>query len=106
MSKRRELVPVAPSQPPRGLELIRSSAKFYPNGAGGTRPPIQLSYQVRGALDNPASTRAFSSPVGKIAGPCHHHGVLIFANSAWIGACRNRVVWNSDGGRWDTRSNL
>ena len=28
------LVAVPPLQPPRGLELIKSSAKFYANGAG------------------------------------------------------------------------
>lgn len=61
----RELVPVAPLQPRRGLELIKSSAKFYANGAGVMQPPIQLSCRVRSASNNPASTPAFSS-IGKV----------------------------------------
>jgi hypothetical protein len=58
-------VPVAPLQPSRGLELIKSSAKFYANGVGVAQPRIQLSYPLRGASNNPASLRAFSSSNGR-----------------------------------------
>ena len=57
----RELVPVAPLQPSRGLELMQSSAKFYRNGASVTRPPIQLSYPVRNETDDLKRRQVFSS---------------------------------------------
>jgi hypothetical protein len=63
----RELVPVPPLQTPRGLELIKSSAKFYANGAGAAKLTIQLPYPVRAASNNPAAERALSSPVGKLS---------------------------------------
>jgi hypothetical protein len=63
----RQLIPVPPLQTPRGLELIKSSAKFYANGVGAAKPTIQLSYPVRAASNNPAAERALSSPVGKLS---------------------------------------
>ena len=63
----RQPVPVPPLQTPRGLELIKSSAKFYANGAGAAKPTIQLSYPVRAASNNPAAERALSSPVEKLS---------------------------------------
>ena len=34
----------------RGLELIKSCAKFYANGVGVAKPPIQLSHYMGAAL--------------------------------------------------------
>ena len=65
----RKLVSVPPLQTPRGLELIKSSAKFYANGAGAAKPAIQLSYPVRAASNNPAAERTLSSPAGKLSVP-------------------------------------
>lgn len=60
------LVAVPSLQAPRGLELIRSSAKFYANGAGAAKPAIQLSYPVCAASNNPASERTFA-PLGHLS---------------------------------------
>jgi hypothetical protein len=60
-----QLVSTALLQPPRGLELIKSSAKFYANGTGVMQPKIQLSYPLRGASTNRARARAFSSSNGR-----------------------------------------
>ena len=57
--KDRQLVPVTTLRPPRGLELIKSSAKFFENGAGVAKPTIRLSYPVRGASKNPPAEKAF-----------------------------------------------
>ena len=62
-----QLVPVPPPQTPRGLELIKSSAKFYANGAGSAQPKIQLSIPVRAAWIDPAAERALSSPVSRLS---------------------------------------
>ena len=65
-----QLVPVPPPPPPqtpRGLELIKSSAKFYANGAGSAKPQIQLSIPVRAAWIDPAAERALSSPAGRLS---------------------------------------
>ncbi len=61
----RQLVPVPPLPTPRGLELIKSSAKFYANGAPAAKPTIQLSYPARAASNNPAAER--TSPAGKLS---------------------------------------
>ena len=61
----RRLVPVLPLRTPRGLELIKSSAKFYANGAGTAKPTVQLSYLVHSASNNPAAER--TSPAGKLS---------------------------------------
>ena len=61
----RQLVPVLPLRTPRGLELIKSSAKFYANGAGTAKPTVQLSYLVHSASNNPAAER--TSPAGKLS---------------------------------------
>jgi hypothetical protein len=62
----RHLVPVPPLQAPRGLELIKSSAGFYANGAGVEKPAIQLSCPARPALKSPRAERTVSSPAGKM----------------------------------------
>ena len=65
----RQLVSVPPLQTPRGLELIKSSAKLYANGAGAAKPAIQLTYPVRAASNNPAAERTLFSPAGKLSVP-------------------------------------
>ena len=62
------LVAVPPLQPPRGLELIKSSAKFYANGAGTRKPTIQLSCPVPAAPNKPKTIKTFSAPIGKVSG--------------------------------------
>ena len=62
------LVAVPPLQPPRGLELIKSSAKFYANGAGTAKPTIQLSCPVPAAPNKPKTIKTFSAPIGKVSG--------------------------------------
>ena len=62
------LVAVPPLQPPRGLELIKSSAKFYANGAGTAKPTIQLSCPVPAAPNKPTTIKTFSAPIGKVSG--------------------------------------
>ena len=59
------LVAVPALRPPRGLELIKSSAKFYSNGAGTVKPTIKLSPPVGAASNNPA--RTLSSRAGKLS---------------------------------------
>ena len=62
------LVAVPPLQPPRGLELIKSSAKFYANGAGTAKPTIQLSCPVPAAPNKPKTIKTFSAPIAKVSG--------------------------------------
>ena len=38
----------------RGLELIKSCAKFYANGAGVAKPTVKLSHRSDDALNGPA----------------------------------------------------
>lgn len=49
----------------RGLELIKSCAKFYANGVGMAKPTLQLSHSVGAALNQPATRQAFPSRVSK-----------------------------------------
>ena len=49
----------------RGLELIKSCAKFYANGVGVAKPTIQLSHPVGAALNQPATRQTFPSQVSK-----------------------------------------
>lgn len=46
----------------RGLELIKSCAKFYANGAGVAKPAVKLSHRLDAALNGP-STRQTSPPL-------------------------------------------
>ena len=62
------LVTVPPLQRPRGLELIKTSAKFYANGAGTGKPTIQLSCPVTAAPNNPTTIETLSSCIGKLSG--------------------------------------
>ena len=45
----------------RGLELIKSCAKFYANGAGVAKPTVKLSYPLDATLNGPA-TRQTAKP--------------------------------------------
>jgi hypothetical protein len=49
----------------RGLELIKSCAKFYANGVGVAKPPIQLSHSMGAALNQPATRQTLPSRVSK-----------------------------------------
>jgi hypothetical protein len=49
----------------RGLELIKSCAKFYANGVGMAKPTLQLSHSASAALNQPATRQAFPSRVSK-----------------------------------------
>lgn len=49
----------------RGLELIKSCAKFYANGVGMAKPTLQLSHSAGAALNQPATRQAFPSRVSK-----------------------------------------
>jgi hypothetical protein len=49
----------------RGLELIKSCAKFYANGVGTAKPTLQLSHSAGAALNQPATRQAFPSRVSK-----------------------------------------
>ncbi len=62
------LVAVPPLQPPRGLEIIKSSAKLYANGAGTAKPTIQLSCPVPAAPNKPKTIKTFSAPIEKVSG--------------------------------------
>lgn len=46
---------LVPQSTPRGLELIKSCAKFYANGVGVVKPTLQLSHRVGAALNRPAT---------------------------------------------------
>jgi hypothetical protein len=59
-TKDRQLIPVTPLRPPRGLELIKSSAKLFENGAGVTKSAIRLSYPAHGASKNRAAEKSLS----------------------------------------------
>ena len=48
---------------PRGLELIKSCAKFYANGVGMAKPTVQLSH--RAALNRPATRQTSASLAAK-----------------------------------------
>ena len=64
-------VPATPKKEPlvqptaRGLELIKSCAKFYANGVGVARPTIELSHPVGAILNQPATRQTFPSQVSK-----------------------------------------
>ena len=47
---------------PRGLELIKSCAKFYANGVALAKPTVQLSYPTDSTLNQPAT-----APSGKVS---------------------------------------
>lgn len=49
----------------RGLELIKSCAKFYANGVGTATPTLQLSRSVSTALNQRATAQTFPSQVSK-----------------------------------------
>ena len=49
----------------RGLELIKSCAKFYANGAGVAKPTVKLSHPLDAALNGPATRQTSPSLVAK-----------------------------------------
>jgi hypothetical protein len=50
---------------PRGLELIKSCAKFYANGVGMAKPTVQLSHRAGAALNRPATGQTSDSFAAK-----------------------------------------
>jgi hypothetical protein len=50
---------------PRGLELIKSCAKFYANGVGMAKPTVQLSHRAGAALNRPATRHMSASFAAK-----------------------------------------
>ena len=50
---------------PRGLELIKSCAKFYSNGVRTAKPTVQLSHRAGAALDRPATRQTSASLAAK-----------------------------------------
>ncbi len=52
-------------QTARGLELIKSCAKFYTNGVGVAKPTLQFSHPLGVALNQPAARQMFPSQVSK-----------------------------------------
>jgi hypothetical protein len=49
----------------RGLELIKSCAKFYANGAGVAKPTVKLSHRLDAALNGPANRQTSPPLVAK-----------------------------------------
>jgi hypothetical protein len=49
----------------RGLELIKSCAKLYANGAGMVKPTVKLSHRSDDALNGPATRQTSPSLVAK-----------------------------------------
>jgi hypothetical protein len=50
---------------PRGLEHIKSCAKFYANGVGMAKPAVQLSHRAGAALNRPATRQTSASLAAK-----------------------------------------
>ena len=50
---------------PRGLELIKSCAKFYANGVGMAKPTVQLSHRAGAAWNRPATRQTSASLAAK-----------------------------------------
>jgi hypothetical protein len=83
-----------PLQPTlRGLELIKSSAKFYDNGVGAAKPTVQLSHTVGPTLNQPATrqtspSRFSKAPISTVAVVCSFFLVLpslALATIVWWG---------------------
>ena len=66
----------------RGLELIKSCAKFYANGVGMAKPTLQLSHSVGAALNQPATRQAFPPRVLETEHQHRRCHVLILIDSA------------------------
>ena len=49
----------------RGLELIKSCAKFYANGVGMAKPTVQLSHRSGAAWNRPATRQTSASLAAK-----------------------------------------
>jgi hypothetical protein len=49
----------------RGLELIKSCARFYENGVGVAKPTVQLSYPLGAALNQHRTRQTFSSRLSR-----------------------------------------
>ena len=50
---------------PRGLELIKSCAKFYANGVGMAKPTVQLLHRAGAAWNRPATRQTSASLAAK-----------------------------------------
>jgi hypothetical protein len=91
----------SPSQPTlRGLDLIKSCAKFYENGVGMANPTIQLLHSVGGAVNKPCTRRTSPSrlskgSIGTVAVMCSFFLVLpslALATIVWWGATKTEAV--------------
>ena len=90
-----------PSQPTlRGLELIKSCAKFYENGVGVAKPTAQLSHPLGATVNLPATgqtspSRLFKPSISTAAVMCSFFLVLpslALATIVWWGATKNGTV--------------
>jgi hypothetical protein len=94
-TKDRQLIPVTPLRPPRGLELIKSSARLFENGAGVIKPTVRISCPVRDASKNPPAEnvlpRARHLSVRAIAVFCALFLVLPSLALATIVWCGTRI---------------
>jgi hypothetical protein len=90
----------SPSQPTlRGLELIKSCAKFYENGVGVAKPTIQLSHSMGAAVNKPATRQTSPSlskaSIGTVAVMCSFFLVLpglALATIVWWGATKSEAI--------------
>ena len=85
----------------RGLELIKSCAKFYANGAGMVKPTVKLSHRSDDALNGPATRQTSPSLVAK---PSISTAAVLspFVLASLALAAISRCNW----GRWSTESGL
>ena len=75
------------SRTPRGLELIKSCAKFYANGVAAAKPTVQLSHPTAPALNQSATSS--SGVASTVAAFCLFFLVLpslALAAIVWWGA--------------------
>ena len=79
------------SRTPRGLELIKSCAKFYANGVAAAKPTVQLSHPTGPALSQSAMSpsRVATVSISTVAAICLFFLVLpslALAAIVWLGA--------------------
>jgi hypothetical protein len=78
------------SRAPRGLELIKSCAKFYANGVAAATPTVQLPHPTRPALNQSAASpsRVTKVSINTVAAACLLFVVLpglALAAIVWLG---------------------
>jgi len=79
------------SRTPRGLELIKSCAKFYSNGVAASKPTVQLSHPTGPALSQSATSPSAVAKVSisSVAAICLFFIVLpslALAAIVWLGS--------------------